>query len=260
MKIYSKIIVLLAVVATSLFLCSCAADKANNTSMKINKEPIVGAAEEPVPGPIKVSEFILGQGDTISISVYRHDDLSKTMKINMSGKIMYPLIGDVQAAGVDLFQLRDTIRDRLAKYIVDPQVVIDITSIQSHKVTVLGEVQSPGVFNIDSSLTTLEAVSKAGGFTLDAKQKNVLLVRGGLKNPTLMSLNLKDALFGSQLAQNVYIQPGDIIYVPRTFIANVDRFFQHLANIISPIVSIESGYYIGQQIERGTTHVSVPAQ
>lgn len=55
MKIYSKIIVLLAVVATSLFLCSCAADKVNNTSMKINKEPIVGAAEEPVPGPIKIS-------------------------------------------------------------------------------------------------------------------------------------------------------------------------------------------------------------
>jgi polysaccharide export outer membrane protein len=214
------------------------------------------AAEEKDQGieikNVKITEFILGPGDTINVSVYRQDDLKRSATIEYSGKITFPLIGDIQVSGMSIFQVRDKIRDELKKYILDPQVSVDVVAIRSQKIIVLGEVMTPGLFSLDSPLNTLEAISKAGGFTLDAKKKNVLLIRGGLKNPQLMTLNIDRIFSENDMAQNVSLQNGDILYVPATFIANVSRYFDHLSKIISPVVQLESGYFVGQQIERGS--------
>ena len=235
-----------------ILLTGCAATKATSTTAQD-----VPQAPEETPKEIKITEFILGAGDTIKISVYRQDDLERSILIDPSGIITYPLIGDIQAAGISIFQLRDKIRDGLSKYIVDPQVSVGVTTIQSQKVIVLGEIENPGLFSLDSPMTALEAMSRAGGFTNDAKQKSILLIRGGLKKPELLTLNLEKALKEGELEHNIILQNGDIIYVPRTFISNVDRFFTHLSTIISPLLSLESGYFIGQQIERGAGSASV---
>jgi polysaccharide export outer membrane protein len=234
-------------------LGGCATTDTKSTSVTDTPTP----AEE-VPEEVRITEFILGPGDEIEITVYRHDDLKRTIQIDPSGIITYPLVGDIKAAGLSIFQLRDKIRDGLSKYIINPQVSIAVTAVQSQKIIVLGEVNSPGLFSLDSPMTVLEAMSQAGGFTVDAKRKNVLLIRGGLENPKLVKLNLDDALNKGDLSQNIYLQNGDIIYVPATFIANVSRFFEHLSKIISPIVSMESGYFIGQQIESGGRAVVAP--
>ncbi|MEW6066915.1 MAG: polysaccharide biosynthesis/export family protein [Nitrospirota bacterium] len=203
-----------------------------------------------MPKNVRITEFILGPGDKVEISVYRHDDLKTTVQIDSSGKIIFPLVGDIQAGGISVFQLRDKIRDGLSKYIINPQVLIGNITVQSQKVMVLGEVKSPGVFTIDSSsLTAVEAISKAGGFTTDAKQKNILLIRGGLNDPDLITLNIEKVFKEHDMTQDIYLQKGDIIYVPATTIANVSRFFNYLSSIISPIVQTETGIFLGQQIE-----------
>jgi polysaccharide export outer membrane protein len=211
----------------------------------------ISPVSDEVPKDIKVKEFILGPGDKVEIIVYRQDDLKRTVQIDTSGKISYPLVGDIQAGGLSVFQLRDKIRDGLSKYYVNPEVSVGVVAVQSQKVIVLGEVNKPGLFSLDNPLTALEAISTAGGFTQDAKQKNVLVIRGGLEKPDIMTIDFNRIISGYDLAQNVYLQNGDIIYVPATFIANVSRFFEHLSRIISPIVSMEAGYYIGQQIGKG---------
>ena len=198
-------------------------------------------AEKEEVGNVRISEFILGVGDTVEISVYRQDDLKRTVKIDNSGRIMFPLIGDVQAAGVGVFQLRDELRQRLSKYLVDPQVVVNISTVQSQKVMVLGEVNNPGVFTLDTEMGILESISKAGGTTRDAKMGNVLLVRRGQGKPEVASLNLKKALNEGNFSQNTNLQNGDIVYVPRVAIANVSRFFSHLSEILSPFVMFETG-------------------
>ncbi|MFQ5427451.1 MAG: polysaccharide biosynthesis/export family protein [Thermodesulfobacteriota bacterium] len=212
-------------------------------------------------GAARVSEFIIGPGDKLEIMVYRNDDLKRTVVVSPGGRISFPLIGDIQAAGVSIYELRDNITGRLARYIRDPQVTIGFLSTQSQKVTILGEVRRPGFFQADGVMTVLDVISNAGGFTLDAKQRSVLLIRGGMKDPTLKKLDLESALSDGDLKDNFLLQRGDIVYVPRTFIANVDRFFGHLSTIISPIVSMESGYFIGQRIESGSsTSVTVPSR
>lgn len=165
----------------------------------------------------KDSAFILGPGDKIEITVYRHDELSKTLWIGPSGKIIYPLIGDIQASGLSIFELREKIRDGLSKYIIDPKVGINIITVQSQSVAVLGEVKKPGSFFLDHPLTVLEAISLAGGFTIKAKQGSVFLIRKGLEKQTVKVLNLKKAIKKGDLTYNVVLQRGDIIYVPEKF-------------------------------------------
>jgi polysaccharide export outer membrane protein len=220
----------------------------------------VSPASDEVPKEIKVNEFILGPGDKIEVLVYRNADLQRTIQIESSGKITYPLVGDIQAGGISIFQLRDKIKDGLSKYIIDPEVSVGVVAVLSQKVVVLGEVNNPGLFTLDISLTSIEALSKAGGFTINAKKKNVLLIRGGLKKPELIVLNIDKFFEEHDPIQNIALKNGDIIYVPATFIENVARFFDHLSRIISPIISGESGYYIGKQIIQGTSAVSVPTR
>jgi len=199
----------------------------------------------------RLSKFILGPGDELEIMVYRSSDLTRQIRIGPSGSMMYPLAGDINAAGLSVFELRDKVREGLSEYIVDPQVTVRILSIQSQKIIVLGEVQGPGFFLAGSSMTALEVVSRASGFTQDAKRKSVLLIRGGMENPELRVLDLKKALEEGDMSQNVALKGGDILYVPKTTIANVSQFFSYLSTIIAPVVSVESAYYLGQRIESG---------
>lgn len=219
------------------------------------------AESEEQPKELKITEFILGVGDTIEVSVYRHNDLKKSIKINSTGMITYPLIGDIRASGIGILQFRDNIRDRLSKYIINPQVSVTLMSIQSRKYSVLGEVNRPGVFSLENPVNILEATAKAEGFTNDAKLKTILLIRRGVSEPELYAINLEKVMEGGDFTQNIDLHNGDIIYVPATYIANVSRYFSHISKIIAPLTALENAYYIGQQIEgTNTAATSIPAR
>ena len=117
-----------------IFLSGCATTEPTSKAIQ--------PSSEEKTKEIKLTEFILGPGDIVEITVYRHDDLKKTVQVDTSGKITYPLVGDIQAGGFSIFQLRDKIRDGLSEYIKDPQVSISVTAVQSQKVYVLGEVKN----------------------------------------------------------------------------------------------------------------------
>ncbi len=197
---------------------------------------------------VRVSQFILGPGDEVEIAVWRQEDLSRTVKVSSSGTISYPPLGEIQAGGLSLVQLRDKLRQGLLKYLVDPKISITVVSVRSQKIFVLGEVTSPGILQMDIPMTALEAILEAGGFTTDAEQRSVLLIRGDLKKPILMSLNLKEVYTRGDLKKNISLEKGDILYVPRTHIANIERFFGHLSNILSPIVELERGIVLGPSV------------
>lgn len=198
---------------------------------------------------ITISEFILGVGDTIDITVYRQADIQRTVRIDQSGIIMLPLIGDVQAAGKSIFKLRDEIKNRLSKYVIDPQVFVNVTTIQSQKIMVLGEVNNPGIFTLDSDISVIEAISRAGGMTIHAKLGNVLLIRKKQGKPGVVSLDLKKAFKEGDTSQNWILQNGDIIYLPPVTIANVSRYFSHISQILSPFVNLESGIVLWPQVK-----------
>ena len=203
------------------------------------QEAMRPASDEAPQGP-KGNDFILGPGDKIVVEVYRHDTLTKTIQVDPSGKITYPWIGDIEAAGLSISQLKDRIQVGLAKYFVDPQVSVNISSVRSQNVVVLGEVKTPGLYSADVSYTALEAIALAGGFTVNAKSQNVLLIRAGSKKAELLALDLKKIFTKQDMTQNVSLQKGDILYVPVKGIEMTSLFFDHLQRILAPFAQLTS--------------------
>jgi polysaccharide export outer membrane protein len=181
---------------------------------------------------IKENGFVLGPGDELEITVYRHADMAMTTQIENSGKIAYPLVGEIQAGGLSVSQLRNTLQAALAKYIVNPEVFINVSSVRSQMAIVLGEVNDPGLFSLDVPMTCLQIIASAGGFTRSAKQETILLIRGGLEEPELITLDFKRIFQKKDLTQNVSLRNGDIVYVPATRIENAARFFDHMQRIL----------------------------
>jgi polysaccharide export outer membrane protein len=247
---------LLILAPAALLIFGCGTP--DKSIVKNNAEPVTeapsGAEGEATP---RITELILGPGDKVDVSVFRNDDIKFTQTIGLSGKIIVPLVGDIQAAGLSVYELRDKLRDGLSKYIVSPQVYVGVASTQSQKVMVLGEVKTPGIFQAEGHMTALDLIARAGGTTLDGKRQNVLLIRGGAKKPQVTVLDLEQVFAKGDLKDNAMLQPGDIIYVPRTFISNVDRFFTHLSTILSPFLQVETGYFLGQQINNSTGSPSI---
>lgn len=219
------------------------------------------ASHEPAPAPqteeadvaqvedLHIGEFLIGPGDKIEVKVYRHDDLERSMTVDLSGKIMYPLVGDLQAAGKSASALRDELAQRLSRYLVKPMVTVEVTQILSQRMMVLGKVQSPGYFVLDTDLTVLDALARAGGATNDANLAKVLLVRnsGGKRSETL--LDLRQVLAGKDFSSNLSLQNGDILYVPSTRISNFSRVAGYLSTILSPIIGLESGIVLWPMVK-----------
>lgn len=215
---------------------------------------------------LRTSEFVLGAGDTVEFAVYRQDDLKRSVKIDTSGKVMFPLIGDMQVAGKSIFTLRDELKERYSVYLVNPQITVTVTAISSKKFLVLGEVNNPGVFTIDTDLTIIEAIAKAGGMTHDAKENKVIVIRRGKEKPELLSFSFKDVWGKGDVTRDVMLRPGDIVYASTKTIADVSRFMQYIGQIISPIVSLEGSIVLWPQVmdavqgKKPSTSFSVPIQ
>lgn len=192
--------------------------------------------EEPPPR-IELQEFVLGPRDEVEVFVWHHTDLSRTVMVNPAGFLSYPLVGTIKVSGLTGDAVATEIQESLAKYIVDPQVTVTVKSVRSQKIFVLGEVNRPGVFPLDGPVRAVEAVALSGGFNQDAATKSVLLIRGDLNRPELHTLALDRTLFQGAPGENVRLQPGDIIYVPATAVANVERFAKRITNILIPLIA-----------------------
>lgn len=197
-----------------------------------------------------VSDVILGANDEIEVTVYRHDDLTKIIKIPFDGFINYPLVGQLDVRGKGIRQLQQELTEKLSEFVVNPQVSIEATSFKGQKIFVLGEVMAPGVYQIDPPITVLDAISFAGGITSKAKNTKVLLIKGDSKNKKdVIPINLKQILKKGDMSQSVALNTGDVIYVPKTFVTSVDRFFEHMSKWLNPVLTLERIIAISPQIE-----------
>jgi len=231
-KTSSVIKYILSYLLMFLALFACSSDK---ELIKSNAT----AEPQQVP-PIVISEYILGFGDEMEISVFKHDEMNRKVRILPDGKIHYPLVGEIYAQGLSVNQIRDKLREGLLKYYVDPQVSVSITSLGSQKFFVLGEVKKPGVYQLDKPKTLIEGISEAEGFTLDAKPSYVLLIRGGPTNPkpTYQVLDMEKVFKEIDMTQNVALRQEDIIYVPASAYADVTRFFDRIWTIIPARIAL----------------------
>lgn len=211
--------------------------------------PLEGAEAQPEPG-LRVTEFVFGPGDELKIDVFRNRELTRDVRILPDGTFSYPLLGEVQAAGLGVKELRERITEGLRPYlVVEPKVSIEITALKSRKVAVLGEVRRPGIFSLEHSLSAIEAVTAAGGFTKEATQSSVLLVRANGGQLVAKELDISGAIVEGELGQNALLKPGDVLYIPTSIMADVDRIVGRLAAIMGTLVLAETGIILGPQVK-----------
>ncbi len=154
--------------------------------------------------------FILGAEDQISVMIYGSPEFSGAHMIRPDGKITVPFLGDVVAAGFTPLELSSSIKERLKKYIVDPDVSVSVTQVNSKRYYIQGEVGRTGGFPLLVPTKVLEALVNAGGFKDFANQKKIIIMR---VTGERLNFNYKEVIQGKKMDQNIYLKPGDIIIV-----------------------------------------------
>lgn len=160
------------------------------------------------------ADYVIGADDMLDVSVWKEQELTRTLQVRPDGRISMPLLNDVQAAGLTPSQLSQSITEKLKKYLTAPQVTVIVTQINSQRVYVIGEVTRPGAYPLLPGMTILQAISSAGGLTQFANTKKIFLMRNENHIQTKYPFNYKEVLDGRKAEENLPVKAGDTIVVP----------------------------------------------
>lgn len=181
-------------------------------------------------------EYRLYPGDQVDVTVPSAPELSKTgLMIQPDGRVTMPLIDPVMAADLTVPQLQAALSDAYASQLLRPQVSVAVRA-GALKVFVGGEVTTPGVYDMPGDINSLQAVIQAGGFRPGAKADQVVIIRRGPGGRAMMrTVNLRSAMKSSAGADFVPLRRFDIVYVPRSNVAEAGLFVQQWLRDLSPI-------------------------
>ena len=182
-----------------------------------------------------VPDYVLGVGDEVLIRIVDLDDIpDKPMRIDPNGLLDLPLVGEIQASGKTLGQLKSELAARYGKYLQSPQVTINLTDDKGHPVSVIGEVNVPGVQQLQGPKRLVEVIATAGGIKADAGSTVVVTrqlrwgridVAGATVDPaagvSTVTLPLIDLLSSKSPMDNILVEPNDIISIPKADIIYV---------------------------------------
>ena len=174
--------------------------------------PSISSTHNSEPG--LVGEYQIGANDVLDITVYGEENLTQEVRVTTSGHITYPLLGRVQASGLSVTELEDSIRRALAKdYIRNPQVKVFVKEFSN--IFVFGQVKDPGPFLFKGGMTVLQAVTTAGGFTKIANPRKVRVVRTHNGDREVIQINVNEIAKGEK--EDLILRPGDTVVVPESF-------------------------------------------
>ncbi len=157
--------------------------------------------------------YVIGPEDVLHIAVWKEADFTATLPVRPDGKISLPLLDDVQAAGLTPKQLAVSVTEKLKKYVADPRVTVVVTSINSKRIFLVGEVMHPGATSMLPNMTVLQALSSAG-LSQFANTKRIYVLRTENGKQRKLPVNYRQLVKGNQIEQNYLLQPGDTIVVP----------------------------------------------
>ena len=159
------------------------------------------------------AEYVIGPEDVLHVAVWKEADLTATLPVRPDGKISLPLLNDVQASGLTPQQLAASLTEKLKKYIADPRVTVVVTTINSKRIYLMGEVLHSGATPLSPNMTVLQALSSAG-LNQFANTKGIYVLRTVNGKQQKLPVNYRKLVKGERIEQNYLLQPGDTIVVP----------------------------------------------
>jgi polysaccharide biosynthesis/export protein PslD len=199
-----------------------------------------------------VEEYRLRPGDQIEVKLTYNPELSDRVLIGPDGRIALTLVGIVQAEGKTADELAKELTQRFSKELRNPDVVVILREYSQRSVLVGGEVAQPGVHPLVGHIGVLEGILMAGGLKDTADAQEVALIRRGPDHrPMLRVVDVKSILTGGPNANDVPLHADDVIYVPRSNIAEVDLWIDQYVNQLLPFTR-SFNYTINKNLAPGT--------
>ncbi len=198
----------------------------------------------PVPETGRKEPYRLQRGDVLDIKVYNLPELSVALAIRPDGKISVPLLDEVEAAGLTAAQLAEHLTNGYQKEFRNPRVTVIVRSFSNQTIYVGGEVAKPGLLPLAGDLTAFQAIVQAGGVKETAKTDSVMLLRNdGQGKPMVRRVSLEEILKGKP---DTVLQPFDVVFVPKSRIARVDKWVdQHIRQMIPISLGFSFNYLFG---------------
>ena len=162
--------------------------------------------------------YLLQPGDLLEISVFREPEMDRTLRINTTGTITFPLIGTIKVSNCSIAQAEETLVNSLTKYLKNPQVSILIKEYANNTVYVLGQVKRPSSLQIppEKNLTVLEAITSAGGFTELANTSKVKVLRMENGKQKSIEVDISQITKQGKKSLDINLMSGDVIFVPQS--------------------------------------------
>jgi len=165
--------------------------------------------------PATAADYQIGADDILAINVWKEPDLCRTVPVRPDGKITMPLLGELQASGRTPRRLQQEIQQGLQAYISVPEVTVTVQEVRSLKFNIVGQIMKPGSYPLSESTTVLDAIAQAGGLGIYAKSNAIYVLRLRPDGSSVqLPFHYKQVLKGSNLSQNIKLQPRDTIVVP----------------------------------------------
>ena len=177
------------------------------------ESPAAGASNAPAVAALPPG-YVIGADDVLSIVYWREKEMSAEVTVRPDGKVALPLINDLHAAGLSPEAFRDRVIEAARRFVEDPNPTVMVKEIKSRRVFITGQVEKPGPYQLNHSVTVLQLIAMAGGLKEFARGKNISVIRTENGESVVHHFNYQEALSRKNLRQNIELKPGDTVLVP----------------------------------------------
>ena len=202
----------------------------------------VPTLEENIATPVATAPYRIEAGDSLQVRFYRNPELDQLVTVRPDGYVSLPFVDDVKVVGKTPGEVDTDLTQRYRGELAVPDVSVIVTAFGGQRIYVGGEVGSEGVHPLPGGLTLYQAIDQAGGFLDTAHRRQVIVIRRGADGkPTGHSIDLRQVEHGTEPEKDILLQPYDVVYVPKSKIANINLFIQQY---IRGLLPIDPGYAI----------------
>jgi len=172
------------------------------------------AADQPQAEMSPMGDYVIGPGDVLNISVWNNETLTKAVTVLPDGKIHFPLIGEIVVGGKTLVVLEKELKTKLHPFVPDPELSVMVGQVNSMLIYVIGKVNQPGRFALNTNVNVLQALATAGGLNTFAKRNKIKIFRKTRGKTHILPFEYDRVTEGENPEQNVRLERGDVVVVP----------------------------------------------
>lgn len=192
---------------------------------------------------VMANDYTMRPGDQLSIVVVQEPAISTSVNssgtttpyvVRPDGNVSIPMVGEVNATGMTVDAFTNVVKQRLSRYIINPDVSVNVVKLGGVRVYVFGEVNRPGVYELTKGHRVIDAIGAASGFNWDTAKKKIYLIRQD-RPKELIPINLNHILETGDMKENYEMREGDILYLTKN---SRISFSRDIAPIFSSIYTI----------------------